>query len=293
MDNFTQYTQNADAYYAEAFQRNIGLLTPNEQKKLRHFKIAIAGVGGVGGFHLLTLLRLGFGNFHIADMDTYEVANFQRQCGAFMHTLGKNKSDTMKEIALSINPHAKIKSFNKGVLKDNVDEFLSDVDVLIDGIEFFSIEIRRLIFSEAQKRGIHVVTAGPLGWGTVMLTFSPTSMSFDQYFDINDNMTVLEKVIAFGVGLAPASLHMRYIDLDSVDLKSKQGPSLVSACQLCASQASTEILTILLKRRTIRAVPHYFQFDPYLQKSKRGYCIGGNRNFWQKIKRWYLFKRFA
>jgi len=292
-DLIKQYSQNADQYYSEAFSRNIGLLTEQEQKKLRNVRVAIAGVGGVGGFHLMTLVRLGVGKFHIADMDTYEVANLQRQCGAFMHTLGKNKSETMRQKALSVNPHTDIKSFDQGVSKENVDEFLSGVDVLIDGIEFFSIEIRRLIFSEAQKRGIHVITAGPLGFGTALLIFSPSSMTFDEYFDMCDGMDPLKKVIAFGVGVAPASLHMRYLNLNSVDLNARQGPSLVSACQLCASVAATETLNIVLQRKPVKAVPHYFQFDPYLQQCKKGYCIGGNRNPVQQLKRWYLFRRFS
>jgi tRNA A37 threonylcarbamoyladenosine dehydratase len=55
--------------YAQAFDRNIGWVTEPEQQLLRAKRIAIAGLGGVGGAHLLTLARLGIGGFHLADFD--------------------------------------------------------------------------------------------------------------------------------------------------------------------------------------------------------------------------------
>ncbi len=284
---------NADVYYKEAFNRNIGLLTEEEQKRLRDYKIGIVGMGGVGGFHLLTLLRLGIGEFHIADMDTYETANLQRQCGAYLDTLGQNKAEVMKKVALSINPHLYIKSFPEGVSKNNIDEFLSEVDILVDGIDFFSIEERRLIFSEAKKRGIFAITAGPLGFGSALLIFSPKGMSFDEYFDLNDKMTYMEKIIAFGVGLAPAGIHLEYFNLNSVDVSNKHGPSLVTACSLCSVLVATEVINILLKKKTQAIVPYYFQFDPYMRKAKQGYLRWGNRNPVQKLKRWYLKKKLS
>jgi len=72
--------------YATAFDRNIGWLTTAEQQRLRQKRIAIAGVGGVGGSHLLTLARLGVGRFTISDPDRFELANFNRQAGAMMST---------------------------------------------------------------------------------------------------------------------------------------------------------------------------------------------------------------
>ena len=72
--------------YQQAYARNIGWVTPAEQAALRGKRVAIAGMGGVGGVHLLTLARLGIGAFHIADFDTFDIANFNRQVGATMST---------------------------------------------------------------------------------------------------------------------------------------------------------------------------------------------------------------
>lgn len=293
MEDVKKYFDNPDVFFKEAFRRNIGILTEDEQKKLKNATVGIVGVGGVGGFHLMSLVRLGVGKFHIADMDSYEVANIQRQCGAFMDTLGENKAEAMKKAALSINPHLDVTIFPEGISSGNMEKFFSGIDILLDGIDFFSIDERRLIFNEARKRRIYTVTAGPLGFGGALLIFSPWGMSFDDYFDIHEGMSYLEKIVAFGIGLAPAAIHLRYLDLGSVDITSKKGPALVSACNLCSVFAATEVLRILLKKKRIKAAPHYFQFDPYEQQYKKGYLLGGNRNPIQKLKRWYLLRKFS
>jgi tRNA A37 threonylcarbamoyladenosine dehydratase len=78
--------------YTQAFSRNIGWVTAAEQQVLRGKRVAIAGMGGVGGVHLLTLARLGVGAFHVADFDTFDIANFNRQVGAAVSTLGARRS---------------------------------------------------------------------------------------------------------------------------------------------------------------------------------------------------------
>jgi len=283
--------QEPNAFFQTAFQRNIGLLTTEEQNKLRQSRIAIVGVGGVGGFHLLNLVRLGVGKFSIADLETFETPNIQRQCGAFINTLGQNKAEAMKKMALEINPHIEIQTFSQGINAQNIDQFLEGADVFLDGIDFFAIEERRLSFQKARAKGIYAITAGPLGFGCALLIFSPSGMSFDQYFDLNDSMSYLEKIVSFGVGLAPKCLQLKYLSLNCVDITGKRGPSLVSSCVLCSAIATTEAIKIILKRKRPHCAPHYLQFDPYLQALKKGYLLGGNRNPIQRIKRWYLVKK--
>src|SRR6185437_9665448 len=89
--------------YQEAFRRNIGLVSETEQELLRGKTIAIPGLGGVGGQHLITLARMGVGGFHLADADTFSHANFNRQHGANLFTLGKNKAEVMEEMVRAIN----------------------------------------------------------------------------------------------------------------------------------------------------------------------------------------------
>src|SRR3989338_5855707 len=92
-------TQEKPAFnYHEAFSRNEGLISKEEQEILRNSRIAIPGLGGVGGVHLMTLARMGIGKFHIADSDQFNLANFNRQYGANLSTLGKDKTEVMNQM---------------------------------------------------------------------------------------------------------------------------------------------------------------------------------------------------
>src|SRR5579871_6759034 len=106
-----------------AFSRTLGLITPDELKTLQRATVALAGLGGVGGSHLLTLTRLGIGGFHLADFDTFALENFNRQAGADMTTIGCPKIDVMRDRARQINPDLRIRSFPEGVKPDNLAEF--------------------------------------------------------------------------------------------------------------------------------------------------------------------------
>ena len=127
--------------YAAAFDRNIGWLTDWEQQTLRTKRVAIAGMGGVGGFHLLTLARLGIGSFSIADFDRFEAANFNRQIGATISSLDRPKAAVLEEMARDINPDLIISRFDNGVDDTNIDAFLEGADVFIDGFDFFVLDI--------------------------------------------------------------------------------------------------------------------------------------------------------
>jgi len=277
--------------YAEAFSRHRGLLHEEEQARLRRSRVAIAGLGGVGGVHLITLARLGIGSFHIADPDCFELANFNRQQGANILALGQGKAEVMQRQARDINPECQVRVFPEAITAANVAAFLDGVAVFVDGIDFFAIETRRLLFREARRRGIWAVTAGPLGFSTAWLVFDPRGMSFDEYFDLQDDQDSNKQLSGFVVGLAPRATHLSYLDLAQVDLRAGRGPSLGLACQLCAGVAAADVVKILLGRGPLYAAPWYFQFDAYHQVLRKGYLRWGNRHPIQRLKRWRLSKR--
>jgi molybdopterin/thiamine biosynthesis adenylyltransferase len=279
--------------YHSAFARHQGLLTAGEQDKLRNSRVAIIGMGGVGGVHLTTLARLGIGAFTIADPDVFEIANFNRQVGARTSTLGRSKATVMAEDALAINPELKLKVFSEPISARNAEAFLDGADILVDGVDFFCLDARRLVFQEARRRGLWAVTAAPLGFSSAWLSFSPVGMAFDDYFDLNDSQSTLEQLVAFAVGLAPQMTQRSYLDLKNVRLASKQGPSSGLACQLCSGITAAEVLAILLGRGGQRPAPAYFQFDAYRRVFKSGRLTWGNRHPLQRLKRWWLARHFS
>ena len=277
--------------YNTAFASNLGLLTSEEQAILRQATVAIPGMGGVGGAHLLTLTRLGIGGFTIADHDNFELRNMNRQLGATTGTLGRPKTAVMAEMARAINPELSIRTFPEGIHARNIDEFLEGSRIVVDGLDFFRIDARRLLFRRARERGLTVVTCGPLGFGVAMLIFTPEGPSFDEFFAIRDGMDELEQLARFAVGLAPAALHLPYIDARSVSFRDQRGPSSIVAINLCAAVAATEVISALLKRRKPWAVPGYAHFDAYRLRFRKGTLPLGNRHPWQQLKLWYLKRK--
>ncbi|MCB0117359.1 MAG: ThiF family adenylyltransferase [Caldilineaceae bacterium] len=279
--------------YNTAFSRNIGWVTEAEQDALRHKKVAIAGLGGVGGSHLLTLARLGVGAFSIADFDTFDVVNFNRQAGAMVSTCGRPKVEVLAEMSRDINPSIRLNAFPQGVTQENLAAFLDGVDLYVDGLDFFAFDIRRAVFSACHEMGIPAITAAPLGLGVAFLYFDPDGMSFEEYFCM-DGCDDAEMALRFMLGLSPAMLQRNYLaDPSRVDLAGHKGPSSIAGCQLCAGVIAAEALKLLINRGDVIAAPRGYQFDGYRNRFTKTWRPGGNRNPLQRIGLWVARRQLA
>jgi hypothetical protein len=269
--------------YDTAFSRNIGWVRREEQAALKNKRVAIAGMGGVGGVHLLTLVRMGIGAFHIADFDSFDVANFNRQVGASMATVGQPKADVLAAMARDINPEVDITVFSDGLTDANRQSFFKDVDLYVDGLDFFAFDARRDAFAACARLAIPAITAAPLGFGAALLNFMPGKMTFEEYFQWGD-LPEDDKALRFLLGLAPRGLHFGYLaDPSAVSLPERRGPSSIVGCQLCAGVAAGEALKILLGRGNVLAAPHGLHFDSYRNKFVHTWRPGGNRHFLQRL----------
>ncbi|MBQ0720346.1 MAG: ThiF family adenylyltransferase [Gammaproteobacteria bacterium] len=279
--------------YHSAFSRNLGWVTETEQEILRSKRIAIAGLGGVGGSHLLTLTRLGIGNFNIADLDIFEQENFNRQAGASIRHVGREKADVLEELALDINPQLKFVKFSSGVDVDNLDQFLEGVDLYVDALDFFAVDIRQAVFAACAEKGIPAITAAPLGMGVAFLAFLPGQMTFEEYFRLAGQPED-EQLLRFLLGLSPAMLQVKYlIDDTRLDLNAHKGPSTAMACELCAGMAGTHALKILLNRGEVPAAPRGLHFDAYRNKMAKTWRPMGNDNPIQRLGLKLVRKRLS
>ena len=276
--------------YDAAFSRNIGWVTETEQRVLRQRCVAIAGLGGAGGAHLLALTRLGIGAFRVSDLDTFDLVNFNRQAGATVSTIGRPKVETMIRMARDIQPDLRVEAFPEGVDARNADAFLDGADVYVDGLDFFAFGARRAVFAACARKKIPAVTAAPLGMGAAVLVFMPGGMTFEEYFQLEGRSEV-DQSLRFLLGLAPAALYARHlVDDTRVDLGGRSGPSTGIACELCAGVAAAQVLKILLQRGDVVAAPRGFHFDAYANKLVRTHLWGGNRDPWQRAKLWAAAK---
>jgi molybdopterin/thiamine biosynthesis adenylyltransferase len=269
--------------YATAFSRNIGWVTSEEQGSLRDKRVAIAGLGGVGGYHFLALARLGIGKFNVADSDVFGLENFNRQVGATIATIGRPKVDVLVAMAKEINPEAQVKTFSGGVSRENLPEFLDGVDVYVDGLDFFAFDARRATFAACTNFGVPAITVAPLGMSAALVNFLPRRMTFEEYFRL-EGLPEYEQALRFLLGLSPAVLQRAYLaDSSRIDFRAHRGPSTVIACQLCAGIAATEAVKILLRRGPVLSAPWAMQFDAYRGKLVRTWRPWGNRNPLQRL----------
>ena len=270
--------------FGAAFYRNIGWLTDWKQQTLRSKRVAIAGMGGVGGFHLLTLARLGIGAFSIADFDRFEPANFNRQLGATMANIGRLKAEVMSEMALDINPEIRIARFDHGVDLENIDAFLDGADLFVDGFDFFVLDIRRNVFARCAELGIPAVTAAPVGMGVGFLAFTKEGMGFEDYFRL-EGQTELRQYVNFLLGVAPSGMHRSYlVDPSRLDFGKRMAPSTVIGSELCASVTAANAVKLLLGRGEVRPAPYHHHFDAYLGKAVVTRLRWGNAGPLQRLK---------
>ena len=122
----------------EQFIRNLGIMTEEEVQQLHETTISIAGCGCIGGFSAELLARMGVGKLILADPDTFDVSNINRQCAATHLTVGQRKAEALKNHLLTINPEIEIVCYNDGVNEDNADSFVNTVDYVIDAIDYFA-----------------------------------------------------------------------------------------------------------------------------------------------------------
>lgn len=280
--------------YQEAFSRNIGWFTASEQEILKNSRVAIGGLGGVGGDHAIVCARLGISHFNISDLDTFDIANFNRQAGANIATIGLEKSLIISDSIQKINPNATIVNFNEGISLANLDQFLEGVDIYIDSLDIFALEIRRAVFKRCREKGIPAITAAPMGMGTSVLIFTSESMSFEKYFgfvDVDEHADSQTKqhifednIIRFIVGVSPSMQQRHYLmDRSKVNIMNKKVPSTCPGISLAAGVLCTNVIKLLLKRGETLQAPRGMHFDAYLNKLVKTWRPFGSKNPIQKL----------
>jgi molybdopterin/thiamine biosynthesis adenylyltransferase len=157
--------------YENTFKVNYGILSSDEQSKVRQARVTILGTGGVGGIIAIILARCGVGHFILIDPDRYTETNTNRQIGCFQDTLGEYKAEVIKRDILRINPEASIEVYAKKLSFESVDEILDLCDVFAaeaDDLAYSTIAILM-----AQKKKKYVVSQTPSGLAGYIMAFPP------------------------------------------------------------------------------------------------------------------------
>lgn len=277
--------------YHVAFQRNLGFVSLKEQDILRRSRVAIAGLGGTGSAQVAAFSRMGVGAFSLADLDTFELANFNRQSGATIETLGEKKTTVANSIVHNINPEADARLFENGITADNINDFLDDVDIVVDSLDFYCFKERFLLYKAARELGLWVLTSPPLGFGFTVLSFDPEGMKFEEYFDFKETDPEAELAISLFAGIIPNAYILKYLDTNEISLNSHRLPSVGAAPFMIAGVIVAEAVNILLDKFPPKAVPTIYQFDALLREYRKVTYRWGMRSPWQRLRKKILRKK--
>lgn len=120
----------------EKFSRTEILIGEKKLNKLKNSKVAVFGIGGVGGYVVEALVRSSINHITLIDNDIVSESNINRQLIALSTNIGQKKIDVMKKRILEINPDCQVETFDTFVLKDNLEQFhLEDYDYVVDAID--------------------------------------------------------------------------------------------------------------------------------------------------------------
>jgi tRNA A37 threonylcarbamoyladenosine dehydratase len=167
--------------YKDLFQRNLGLISEEQQSLLKDSNILICGVGGMGGVAAEVLVRAGVGALTIIDPDVFDVVNINRQIHCNVKSIGKPKVSVLRNEFLKINPHIKIKAIQKEVSIDNILPLLSNITIIINGMDQFLPSI--ILERTARLQNISVIDAWITPFASVFL-IRPTDPHWEQYLDL-------------------------------------------------------------------------------------------------------------
>ena len=137
------------------FSRTQLLLGEEAMDRLKNTRIAVFGVGGVGGFVCEALVRSGVGAFDLIDDDKVCLTNLNRQIIATRKTVGKYKAEVMRDRMIEINPEVDVRIHKRFFLPENADEFpFSEYDYVVD-----TVTAKIELVLKCQKEGIPIISS--------------------------------------------------------------------------------------------------------------------------------------
>jgi len=232
--------------YEKTFFRNIGVVSEAEQKKLKQSKVAVIGLGGIGGIAFEMLARSGVGNFVLVDKDEFEISNLNRQVLSSRLVLGEKKAVVAAQCLSAINAEAKATVYVGELGERNVSKVISGADAVIDGLDS---AISRVILSRESRRKKIPYVFGAAG-GSAGMSSVFISESYEKCLSLpseGKNIPTARKLLA----------------------NYPRGRPIigVAASQVGIFQA-TQALCVLLKKPFVRA-PDFMFFDAFGKEKSR------------------------
>lgn len=229
-----------DSAYRERFLRSIGIFSENDLERIKNTAIGVAGLG-LGGSIFIDLVRMGFEKFHIADPDTFERTNINRQRMAKETTIGRRKDDCALEEAKAINPAVQVKLFGEGVNARNLPSFLTGLDWVVDVVDVFALPDKIALHQQARARGLPVASCATLGFSGSVVIFNKDTPSFDELTGMSADGDYIENLERFLRFISPRIPDYLSDQLFRAMNRSTHIPFVVPGGEISAAFCATEI----------------------------------------------------
>ncbi len=189
----------------ERYTRNIGALSPDQFKTLQNKKVCVIGCGGLGGYIIEELLRIGIGNITAVDFDVFEESNLNRQLLATSQTMGKSKAYATKDRRDIVNPTVNLNVIPEKFTEENGASIVGGHDIVIDALD--SVQGRLILAQICSQLNIPILHGAIEEWAIQVSLIMPYSGLMETLYGDNRNLPQAPSSLASTVALC-ASLQV-------------------------------------------------------------------------------------
>jgi len=247
--------------------RNTDVISPEEQATLRSMRVLVAGCGSVGGSIVEPLVRLGLGAIVLADPEPYDVHNINRQ-SCLITDIGRSKATVLAERASAINPFIETRVFGDGLRVGNIDDALSGVTVVFDGIDVVASSWEKYLLHErACAMRIPVMSGMDYGGKAVLYIFDYRRRAIPFYGKATAEAHREKRFVECFKWLGYTHFPTDFLPIIRDRLKTSEPWPQVSYCvQAMGAIGTRSILNLAMRRK----MPHVVSFDTHMRSRRFG-----------------------
>lgn len=189
-----------EALYWERVDRNLGWLgdSPAEQRERQErLRDAVVGTGGIGGAVATRLVRMGARHLKLADPDDFDITNIQRQLGASVETVGRNKAEVVAELAFDLSRDVDIEVYPQGITPESAEQFMAGCDYVMDQMEFFQVKNRYALHRafRASDQCKFMFKIPTVSHSVFVFTYTKDSMPIEEVYGLDEDAPMDEYAI--------------------------------------------------------------------------------------------------
>ena len=259
--------------YKELTDRNTGIMTDEQQNKLKDSCVAIFGVGGLGGIVAEILCRSGVGHIKIIEPDFFESSNLNRHVFCYNSTIGKRKIDVAEEYLKDIYSQVRIDKYLSENI-ENIGEILENVNTVILSVD--KVRACILISREAKKQGIPLIEGWALPYGNVRV-FTSETISLEQAYNLptinkdlgdftKEDFTKMDVSMLETISQFEGVTAFYNKDAERRIFVERKNPSFAPLVWLTSVLMSLEAIKVLIGVEKLSLAPGFALYDPFLQR---------------------------